>query len=67
MTDLENELLMRLANNEDIKSSDRAEDKARTKLKNRGLIIFDREKWRWHLTYAGQDAVYGPSQPSTEE
>lgn len=57
VTDLEIELLTRCAVRENITSSDRAGDKARTRLKRLGYLIFDREKWRWHVTYAGQDAL----------
>lgn len=59
LSDLEMDLLYRLADRENITSSDRPSDRARTRLKKLGLIIFDRQKWRWHLTYAGQDVVAG--------
>jgi hypothetical protein len=67
MMDIDHDLLIRLANHEDIRSSDRPSDAARTRLKNRGLIIFDREKWRWHLTYAGRDALAEASNATQEE
>lgn len=55
LTNLEWDILFRLSMNEDIKSSDRPRDQARTRLKRLGLIIFDRSSWRWQLTHAGQD------------
>jgi hypothetical protein len=36
----------------------RPEDRARTKLKNLGLIKFDRFHWEWHLTHAGIDMAF---------
>jgi hypothetical protein len=58
LTDAEFDILVRLDLREDIRSSDRPSDRARTRLKKLGLIIFDRSKWRWKITYAGQDALY---------
>lgn len=57
MTDLERDILIRLSNNENVTSSDRPGDRARTRLKKLGYIVFDRSKWRWYITHAGQDAL----------
>lgn len=51
------EQLRKLRNGDDIKSSDRASDKARTKLKKLGLIEFDRTAWLWKMTPSGWDAL----------
>lgn len=57
MTPIEFSQLHRLERGEDIKSSDRDEDRARTALKKRGFIRFDRVDWRWRITDAGRAAL----------
>lgn len=42
---------------EDIRSSDRPSDRARTTLKKHGLITFDRSTWRWDITDAGREVL----------
>lgn len=54
---VEADQLRRLYRGENIASSDRAEDRARTRLKKHGLISFDRETWKWTLTATGAHAL----------
>lgn len=56
---IEQDQLERLGRGENICSSDRPTDRARTRLKKRGLIEFDRPTWRWKLTDAGRSQLMG--------
>jgi len=51
------EQLARLDRGEDVKSSDRPTDRARSKLKRLGLIEFNRSTWLWLITDAGRAAL----------
>lgn len=54
---VEADQLIRLSRGENIASSDRVSDRARTKLKKHGLITFDRAAWKWVLTQSGKRAL----------
>lgn len=54
MTALDYDLLSRCAAGENITSSDRERDRARTKLKRLGFLIFERPNWRWVVTSYGR-------------
>jgi predicted RNase H-like HicB family nuclease len=54
LKDLELALLRKVAAGEDIRSSDRSWDRAKTRLKKAGYIEFDRDYWRWGITEAGR-------------
>jgi hypothetical protein len=53
LTSFEIGILRQCAAGTDIKSSDRPSDRAKTKLKNRGYLKFDRTYWKWMLTIEG--------------
>lgn len=57
LSDIEERLLRECAAGQDIKSSDRPADRARTRLKRLGYLTFDRGTWRWNITDAGRAAV----------
>ena len=60
LSDLEERLLRECAAGQDIKSSDRPADRARTRLKKLGYLTFDRAGWRWQITDAGRSALSRP-------
>ncbi len=57
MTEIELSQLLRAEKGEDIRSSDRPSDRARTKLKRLGYLIYDRSCARWRITPAGRAAL----------
>jgi hypothetical protein len=66
LTDLEAKLLKLCANGADIKDSDRANDKAKTRLKKLGYLVFERSYWRWRITDAGRSALSRPHRSTPE-
>lgn len=54
LSGLERVLLLRCLGGIDIKSSDREEDRARTRLKRQGFLVFERSYWRWRVTDTGK-------------
>lgn len=57
MTEIEQRLLRECSAGHDIKSSDRPADRARTRLKKLGYIVFNRETWQWDITENGRLAL----------
>lgn len=60
---VETKILRDLSWGKDGLGSDRAEDKAKTRMKRLGLIRFDRSRWRWELLNAGHAALNPPKDP----
>jgi hypothetical protein len=54
---IEAKLLRSCAAGNNLLSSDRPSDKAKTRLKKRGLLYFDRSKWVWTITPEGHAAL----------
>jgi predicted RNase H-like HicB family nuclease len=54
LSNIELALLRNLAVGQNILSSDRPSDRAKTKLKKVGYIHFERECWKWVVTDAGR-------------
>jgi hypothetical protein len=59
LSEIERDQLRRAVVGENIASSDRASDRARTRLKKLGYLHFDRAGWRWIATPAGRAALEG--------
>jgi hypothetical protein len=57
LTDIEWSQLRRAAAGENISSSDRPSDRARTKLKRLGLLEYNRAFARWLVTDLGRSAL----------
>jgi hypothetical protein len=55
LSEIEVTQLRRLMNGENICSSDRPTDRARTRLKRLGYVQFDRSAWLWRITAAGRE------------
>ena len=66
LSEIERDQLQRLVRQEDIRSSDRPTDKARTRLKRLGFITYDREAARWVILDAGRVAVSSQLRPQGE-
>lgn len=57
LSEIEMDQLRRLANGEDIRSSDRPTDKARQRLSRLKCIAYDKGIARWVLLNAGREAL----------
>lgn len=57
MTEIELSQLLRAEKGEDIRSSDRPSDRARTRLMRLGYLGYDWSLVRWYITPAGRAAL----------
>lgn len=57
LTDIEWSQLRMASQGADIRSSDRPADRARTKLKRLGFLVYNLSFARWHVTDAGRAAL----------